>query len=57
MAQKLSRLISSNGSAEGFPWVKFSPMKTKLQIRSEASKKAARTRRRQKLMRMEAGRP
>lgn len=48
MAQKLSVLI------QRFPWVKFPVIKTKKQIRRDASIKAARTVRRQKFARAAA---
>ena len=50
MTQKLTTLIGC------FPWIRFPTIKTKAQIRREASVKAARTRKRLKLAR-EAAKP
>ena len=48
MSQKLSDLI------QRFPWVEFPRVKTKAEVRREASKKAARTVKRQKAARASA---
>lgn len=48
MTQKLSDLI------QRFPWMEFPPLKTKVEKRRQAAKKAARTLKRQKAARAKA---